>query len=75
MDNIKEWTFLSKLELLTRASCRKDWNRISAELSLMSPSNDQTDQRTKLNGTIFSASHKITDKSLIHNSRHTVVTV
>ena len=37
MENIKEWTSLPMPELLTRASCRKDWKRISAELSLMSP--------------------------------------
>ena len=37
MDNIKQWTSLPMPELLTRASCRKDWKRISAELSLMSP--------------------------------------
>ena len=28
MDNVKEWTFLPMLELLTMASCRKDWKRI-----------------------------------------------
>ena len=37
MDNIKEWTSLPMPELLTGAYCRKDWKRISAELSLMSP--------------------------------------
>ena len=37
MDNIKEWTSLPMLELLTRASCRKDWKSSSAESSLMSP--------------------------------------
>ena len=37
MNNIKEWTSLSMPELLTRACCRKDWKRISAESSLMSP--------------------------------------
>ena len=37
MDNIKEWTSLPMPELLTRASCRKDGKRISAESSLMSP--------------------------------------
>ena len=37
MDNIKEWTSLPKPEQLTRASCRTDWNRTSAESSLMSP--------------------------------------
>ena len=37
MDNIKEWTSLPMPELLTRASCRKDRKRISAELSIMSP--------------------------------------
>ena len=35
MDNIKEWTYLSMPELFTRASCRKDWNKISAESSPM----------------------------------------
>ena len=35
MDNIKELTWLPVPELLTRASCRKDWKRISAELSLL----------------------------------------
>ena len=34
--NIKEWTSLPMQELLTRASCRKDWKKF-AELSLMSP--------------------------------------
>ena len=37
MDNIKEWTYLPLPELLTMASCRKDWKRISAESSLKSP--------------------------------------
>ena len=37
MDNIKEWTSLPVLELLAWASCRKDWKRISAESSHMSP--------------------------------------
>ena len=36
-DNIEEWTSLPMPEVLTRASCRKDWKRISAELSLMFP--------------------------------------
>ena len=35
IDNIKEWTSLPMPELPTRASCRKDWKRISAESSLM----------------------------------------
>ena len=34
--NVKEWTSLSMLQLLIMASHRKDWKRISAELSLMS---------------------------------------
>ena len=34
--NIKEWTSLPMLELLTRASCRKDWKGLSAGSSLMS---------------------------------------
>ena len=33
--DIKEWTFLSLPEVLTRASCRKDWKRISAVLPLV----------------------------------------
>ena len=37
VDNIKEWTSLPIPELLTRASCRKDWKRISAESSFMYP--------------------------------------
>ena len=37
MDNIKEWTSLPMPELLTKPSCIKDWKRISAESSLMSP--------------------------------------
>ena len=36
MDNIKEWTSLLILELLTMASFRKDWKRISVESSTMS---------------------------------------
>ena len=35
--NIKEWTSPPMPKLPTRTSCRKDWNRISAESSLMSP--------------------------------------
>ena len=37
MDNIKEWTSLPMPELLTGASCRKDWKRVCAESSLMLP--------------------------------------
>ena len=37
MDKIKEWTYLHMPEPLTRASCRNDWKRISAETSLMFP--------------------------------------
>ena len=37
MDNIKEWTSLPMPELLTGASCRKDWERISAGSCTMSP--------------------------------------
>ena len=33
MDNVKEWTSLPMPELITRASCRKDWKRVSAESS------------------------------------------
>ena len=35
MNIIKEWTSLPMPELLTRACCRKDWNRISADSSPM----------------------------------------
>ena len=44
MDNI----ISSMPELLTRASCRKDWKGISAESSLMSP-DDPIGQRTEMN--------------------------
>ena len=37
IDNIRERTSLPMPDLLTRASCRKDWKKICAELSLMSP--------------------------------------
>ena len=37
MDNIKEWNSLPMPELLTRASCRKDWKRIPGDRSLVSP--------------------------------------
>ena len=37
MKKVKEWTSPTIPELLTLASCRKDWERISAESSLMSP--------------------------------------
>ena len=37
MDNIKEWTSLPMPELLTRASCRKDWKRISADSPVVLP--------------------------------------
>ena len=48
--DIKEWTSLPVSELLTRASCRKDWKRIPAESSLMSPPPDEPiGQEAKLN--------------------------
>ena len=37
MDNIREWPCLPMPELLTRASCRKDWKRVSAESFFMTP--------------------------------------
>ena len=43
------WTSLPMPELLTRASCRKDWKRISAESSLKSPSDDLSGRGTDLN--------------------------
>ena len=42
MDIIKEWTSMPMPKLLTGASCRKDWKRISAESSLMSPQTTQS---------------------------------
>ena len=36
MDNIKERTYLPMPEQLTRVSCRKDWERISASSPLLS---------------------------------------
>ena len=53
MDNIKEWTSLPMPKLLTRASCKKDRKRISAESSLMFPG-DQFGQGTVLNNRIGS---------------------
>ena len=38
MDKIKEWASLPMPELLTGASCRKDWKWFSAESFLMFPS-------------------------------------
>ena len=48
MDNDKEWTYLPMPELLKRASCRKDWKRISAESSLTSL-DDPIGKGTELN--------------------------
>ena len=54
MDNIKEWTSLPMLELLTMPPTptphppSKDWKKISAESSLMSP-DDPIGQGTELN--------------------------
>ena len=53
VDNIKEWATLPMPELLTRATCRKDWKRISAESSLVSP-DGLIGQGTELNWTLFS---------------------
>ena len=49
LDNIKEWTSLPMPEVLTRASCRTDWKRISAESSLMSHDDSPPDDPTELN--------------------------
>ena len=46
MDNIKEWMSLPMPELLTM-TCRKDWRKISAESSVMSPY-DPVGQGTEL---------------------------
>ena len=37
INNIKEWTSVLMPELPTKAFCRKDWKRISAKSSLISP--------------------------------------
>ena len=37
MGHVKEWTFLPTPDLLTTASCREDWKRISVESSIMFP--------------------------------------
>ena len=77
MDNIKEWTWLPMPELLTRASCRNDWKRISAESSLMSR---LIGQGNELNWTEHPVNQKATarrntvyqsQESLIHCSCHT----
>ena len=54
------------------ASCRKDWKRISAELSL-SPSDDPIGQGTKLNNHTRSSQDKFCYKSFhkCHVSNHT----
>ena len=52
MDNIKEWTYLPMPELLTRAPCREDCRRISAESSLMPP-DDPVGQETELNSALY----------------------
>ena len=50
MDNVKEWTSLPMPELLTMASCQKDWKSISANLSFMSSTpNDLISQWIELN--------------------------
>ena len=50
IDNIKDWTSLPTLGLLTMASWRKSWKRISAESSLMSPRRpNQSRDWTELN--------------------------
>ena len=55
MDNIKKWTSLPMPELLTKASCRTDWKRISAKSSLMSPWwPNQSRDWTELNWTAYS---------------------
>ena len=62
MVNIKAWTSLPMQEMFTRASCRKDGKRISAELSLMSPSSStphppKTQSVKGLNWTIHNGEH------------------
>ena len=51
MDNIKEWTFVLMSELLTMASCIKDWKRIFPESAVVfsSPSPPPSGQGTELN--------------------------
>ena len=47
MNYIKEWTSLPMPELLTGASYRKDWERISAESPFMSPPPHRRPNRSK----------------------------
>ena len=62
MNYIKEWTSLPMPELLTGASYRKDWERISAESPFMSPppTDDPIGQRTELNCSVFSLRGRVT---------------
>ena len=68
MDNVKEWTSLPMPELLTMASCRKVWKRISAESSLMCPPpphpHDPISQGSELNGTDALVTEKYSPDSL-----------
>ena len=65
MDNIKEWTFLSMPKLLTKASCRKEWKRISAESSLMSSRRpDRWRDWTELNWCCWSVRMLVSAKQL-----------
>ena len=68
MYNLKDWTSLHVPELLMMASHRKDWNRISAESSLipnpsLTPTPRPFSQGTDLNWTMVKES-----KALNHNS-------
>ena len=55
-DNTKEWTFLPMPDLLTIASRREDWEKISAESFVTSPpppTDDPTGQGTELNWNLW----------------------
>ena len=72
INSIKEWTSLPMPELPTRASCRKDWKRISAESSLLSHRRpNQSTERTELNWTelIFSNDKGESDYSEMYTQR------
>ena len=71
MDNFKKWTFPSMPEMLIMAPCRKDWKRVSAESSVMSPqsANDSIGQGTELNNLLDKIfSRRLLDKSCFHKA-------
>lgn len=44
MDNIKDWVSLPMPQMLSMASCTKDWERINAESSVMLSPSDPVGQ-------------------------------